>query len=68
MQSVDIIKYTDEEYEKYLTDPVGTLSSFVFITLELIQLLFGFSLWKRIHLMLVAHDFICCLAFQILLS
>jgi DNA methyltransferase 1-associated protein 1 len=23
MQSVDIIKYTDEEYEKYLTDPVG---------------------------------------------
>jgi len=23
MQSVDIVKYTDEEYEKYLTDPVG---------------------------------------------
>lgn len=22
MQSVDVIKYTDEEYEKYLTDPV----------------------------------------------
>lgn len=24
MQSVDVVKYTDEEYEKYLTDPVGT--------------------------------------------
>lgn len=23
VQSVDVIKYTDEEYEKYLTDPVG---------------------------------------------
>lgn len=23
LQSVDIVKYTDEEYEKYLTDPVG---------------------------------------------
>lgn len=23
MQSVDVVKYTDEEYEKYLTDPVG---------------------------------------------
>lgn len=23
VQSVDIIKYTDEEYDKYLTDPVG---------------------------------------------
>lgn len=22
VQSVDVIKYTDEEYEKYLTDPV----------------------------------------------
>lgn len=26
MQSVDVIKYTDEEYEKYLTDPVCTQS------------------------------------------
>lgn len=24
MQSVDIVKYTDDEYEKYLNDPVGT--------------------------------------------
>ena len=23
VQSVDVVKYTDEEYEKYLTDPVG---------------------------------------------
>lgn len=23
MQSVDVIEYTDEEYEKYLTDPVS---------------------------------------------
>lgn len=26
MQSVDVVKYTDEEYEKYLTDPVGIYS------------------------------------------
>ena len=25
VQSVDILKYTDEEYEKYLTDPVGSM-------------------------------------------
>lgn len=24
MQSVDVVKYTDEEYKKHLTDPVGT--------------------------------------------
>lgn len=24
LQSVDILKYSDEEYEKHLTDPVGT--------------------------------------------
>lgn len=33
MQSVDVIKYTDEEYEKYLTDPVRIqffFSEFVF--------------------------------------
>lgn len=24
LQSVDIVKYSDEEYEKHLTDPVGT--------------------------------------------
>lgn len=24
LQSVDVTKYTDEEYEKYLNDPVGT--------------------------------------------
>jgi hypothetical protein len=24
MQKVDVLKYTDEEYEKYLTEPVGT--------------------------------------------
>ncbi len=23
VQSVDIVKYTDEEYEKHLTNPVG---------------------------------------------
>lgn len=23
VQSVDVVKYTDEEYEKYLTNPVG---------------------------------------------
>lgn len=23
LQSVDIVKYTDEEYEKFLVDPVG---------------------------------------------
>ena len=23
VQSVDVVKYTEEEYEKYLTDPVG---------------------------------------------
>lgn len=23
LQSVDVFKYTEEEYEKYLTDPVG---------------------------------------------
>lgn len=27
VQSVDIIKYTDEEYEKYLTDPVRIMSN-----------------------------------------
>lgn len=26
MQSVDITRYTDEEYEKYLADPVGIMS------------------------------------------
>lgn len=31
MQSVDVVKYTDEEYEKYLTDPVGTNSRFNFV-------------------------------------
>ena len=25
VQSVDIVKYTDEEYEKHLTDPVGCI-------------------------------------------
>lgn len=25
VQSVDVIKYTDEEYEKYLTDPVSII-------------------------------------------
>lgn len=29
LQSVDVIKYTDEEYEKYLTDPVGTLFNII---------------------------------------
>lgn len=24
LQKADVLKYTDEEYEKYLTDPVGT--------------------------------------------
>ena len=24
LQKVDVLKYTDEEYEKYLTEPVGT--------------------------------------------
>lgn len=24
MQSVGVVKYTDEEYEKYLINPVGT--------------------------------------------
>lgn len=28
LQSVDVVKYTDEEYEKYLTDPVGINSRF----------------------------------------
>ena len=23
LQSVDVVKYTDEEYEKHLADPVG---------------------------------------------
>nr|KYP65676.1 SWR1-complex protein 4 [Cajanus cajan] len=27
VQSVDIIKYTDEEYDKYLIDPVGIMSN-----------------------------------------
>ncbi|XP_029126413.1 SWR1-complex protein 4-like, partial [Cajanus cajan] len=27
VQSVDVIKYTDEEYDKYLTDPVGIMSN-----------------------------------------
>lgn len=26
MQSVDITRYTDEEYEKYLANPVGLMS------------------------------------------
>lgn len=26
VQSVDVVKYTEEEYEKYLTDPVGIYS------------------------------------------
>lgn len=29
MQSVDVLRYTDEEYEKHLTDPVGTSFSIV---------------------------------------
>lgn len=28
VQSVDVVKYTDDEYEKYLTDPVGIKSRF----------------------------------------
>lgn len=24
LQKADVVKYTDEEYEKYLVDPVGT--------------------------------------------
>lgn len=28
LQSVDIVQYTDEEYEKYLADPVGIKSGF----------------------------------------
>uniref|UniRef100_A0A151UDH8 SWR1-complex protein 4 n=1 Tax=Cajanus cajan TaxID=3821 RepID=A0A151UDH8_CAJCA len=27
VQSVDVIKYTDEEYDNYLTDPVGIMSN-----------------------------------------
>lgn len=26
VQAVDVIKYTDEEYDKYLTNPVGNMS------------------------------------------
>lgn len=29
MQKINIVKYTDEEYEKYLTNPVSVLSTVI---------------------------------------
>ena len=43
LQKVDVLKYTDEEYEKYLTEPVGTGYSKI-MDAQLLILSFQFTL------------------------
>lgn len=38
VQSVNLVKYTDEEYEKYLTDPVGINSRLLLYYLKAFNL------------------------------
>lgn len=54
MQSIDVIKYTDEEYEKFLIDPVSiTLSLLLLLSFYEILLLLLLSLLFIIRLQLV---------------
>lgn len=45
VQSVDIIKYTDEEYEKHLRDPVSTVSEWIVFVQYHVILSFDFAQW-----------------------
>lgn len=45
VQSVDVIRYTDEEYEKYLTDPV-CINLRLQLLVSLLMLFYFLSDWK----------------------
>ena len=61
VQSVDIVKYTDEEYEKYLNDPVCInlrLHHFNFLFLYLIARHLLIRQKRQIHIYrCTCHDF-----------